>query len=77
MTTWLPFDELRKLSPAVDPKRIRFIVMGTQLSGYESGVLLYNVRPCSRTSTRFEVNEPERSEVVAFVTSLEPEIVEA
>ncbi len=25
----------------------------------------------------FEVTEPERSEVVAFVTSLEPEIVEA
>lgn len=25
----------------------------------------------------FEVSEPERSEVVAFVTSLEPEIVEA
>jgi len=26
---------------------------------------------------RFEVSEPEHSEVVAFVTSLEPEIVEA
>ena len=25
----------------------------------------------------FEVSEPERSEVVVFVTSLEPEIVEA
>jgi hypothetical protein len=37
MTAWLPLDELRKLSSPVEPKRIRFIVMGTQLSGYESG----------------------------------------
>ena len=29
------------------------------------------------TMDKFEVSEPERSEVVAFVTSLEPEIVEA
>jgi len=29
------------------------------------------------TLDRFEVPEPERSEVVAFVTRLEPEIVEA
>jgi hemoglobin len=35
------------------------------------------MRCLSATMNKFEVREPERSEVVAFVTSLEPEIVEA
>jgi hemoglobin len=35
------------------------------------------MRCLSATMDKFEVREPERSEVVAFVTSLEPEIVEA
>jgi hemoglobin len=35
------------------------------------------MRCLSDTLSAFEVPEPERSEVVAFVTSLEPEIVEA
>ena len=35
------------------------------------------MRCLSATMDKFEVREPERSEVVAFATSLEPEIVEA
>jgi hemoglobin len=35
------------------------------------------MRCLSATMDKFEVREPERSEVVAFVTSLEPQIVEA
>ena len=35
------------------------------------------MRCLDATMDTFEVPEPERSEVVAFVTSLEPEIVEA
>ena len=35
------------------------------------------MRCLGATMDKFEVSEPERSEVVAFVTSLEPEIVEA
>ena len=35
------------------------------------------MRCLGATMDKFEVSEPERSEVVAFVTGLEPEIVEA
>jgi len=35
------------------------------------------MRCLGATMDKFEVREPERSEVVAFATSLEPEIVEA
>ena len=35
------------------------------------------MRCLAATMDKFEVSEPERSEVVAFVTSLGPEIVEA
>jgi hemoglobin len=35
------------------------------------------MRCLSNTLNKFEVPEPERSEVVAFATSLEPQIVEA
>jgi hemoglobin len=35
------------------------------------------IRCLGATMDKFEVSEPERSEVVAFVTGLEPEIVEA
>jgi hemoglobin len=35
------------------------------------------MRCLSVTLDTFEVTQPERSEVVAFITSLEPEIVEA
>jgi truncated hemoglobin YjbI len=35
------------------------------------------MRCLAQSLDTFEVREPERSEVVAFITSLEPEIVEA
>jgi truncated hemoglobin YjbI len=35
------------------------------------------MRCLAATMDTFEVPEPERSEVVAFVNSLEPEVVEA
>ena len=46
--------------------------MGVTKADYEAFM-----RCLAATLNTFEVTEPERSEVVAFVTSLEPEIVEA
>jgi len=46
--------------------------MGITKADYEAFM-----RCLSVTLDTFEVPEPERSEVVAFATSLEPEIVEA
>jgi hemoglobin len=46
--------------------------MGITKADYEAFM-----RCLAVTLDMFEVREPERSEVVAFATSLEPEIVEA
>jgi len=46
--------------------------MGITKADYEAFM-----RCLGATMDKFEVSEPERSEVVAFVTGLEPEIVEA
>ena len=46
--------------------------MGITKADYEAFM-----RCLAVTLTTFEVPEPERNEVVAFITGLEPEIVEA